>query len=156
MEELTGTEDQLVTIGPPLPWALAINDSTATSDANITLLSSTLCEDVLRLSGLIALHHPDLHLAHVPELELRPFRGAALRLLGSHLLPSRDRLWTTWFFERPEHVAGRYVATVASLDLARAGARLATVVPGAWRFGFELCEPRPGETATRPSQLEAR
>ena len=129
------------TPGHRAPWAVAINQHAATADVEISLVACTVLADILRVSGIVVVHRPSMQLAHVPTLFLSRTDRELLPSVNSLLLPYRDVSWTSWFFTFRDRVAGRYGATIRTLEVSPQFGRDRTVIDGPWRFAFDLPDP---------------
>lgn len=122
------------------PWAIALNESAATDDVEVTLLTLTVVDDILRVSGLLrVVRRADVRLLSTPALTLATRDGLPLTLVRAHALPDGRLLWVSWTYERPADVRTEYEARIGNMDFAlRAGGAAREAMPGPWVFTFRI------------------
>lgn len=127
-------------LGKTVPWAFAVNETAASHDVQITLLSFAIVGDVVRVSGLVRVpNRRDLRLSTVPDLVISQLDGPALTLVAAHVLPQGRMTWVSWVYERPRHVLVPYEARIEQVGLLyQVGGRFQEKPQGPWVFRFQL------------------
>jgi hypothetical protein len=130
-------------LGETAPWAFALNETAASHDVQITLLSYAVVGDIVRVSGLVRVPNSrDVRLSAVPDLVITPLDGPALMLVAAHVLPQGKITWVSWVYERPRHVLVRYEARIEEASLLyRVGGHFQEKPQGPWVFRFRLPPP---------------
>jgi len=125
------------------PWAFAVNETAASRDVQITLLSFAVVGDIVRVSGLVrAPNRHAVRLSGVPDLVLAPRDGPALVLVAAHVLPQGRMTWVSWVYERPSHVFVPYEARIERVGLLnQVGGHFQENPQGPWVFRFRLPSP---------------
>jgi hypothetical protein len=141
--DLDGTGDRTVADGAP--WAVALNSTASNDDVTVTLLALAVVDDVIRVSGVVrVVGRPNALLSSIPTLSLATLDGPPLGMLRAHGLPSGQRVWVSWTFERPAAVARDYEGRIDQFDLAyRAGRFVKEAVTGPWVFTFSVPDGSP-------------
>lgn len=141
------------------PWAVALNETAATDEIKVTLLTVAVVDDAIRVSGLVrVVRRPDVRLSNIPTLTLATLDGPPLGLIGAHVLPNGRVVWVSWTYERPVQVRTEYEGRIDHIDLAyRAGHVVREDVPGPWVFTFRIPDRSDFESPAhaRPSVEEA-
>lgn len=127
-------------LGTTAPWAFAVNETAASHDVQITLLSFAVVGDIVRVSGLVRVpNRHDLRLSAVPDLVICPLDGPALVLVAAHVLPQGRMTWVSWVYERPRQVLVPYEARIEQVGLLyQVGGRFQEKPQGPWVFRFRL------------------
>lgn len=138
-----------------VPWAVALNETAATDEIRVTLLTLAVVDDVIRVSGLVrVVRRPDVRLANIPTLTLATPDGAPLPLIRGHVLPHGRVAWISWTYERPAQVCAAYEGRIDHIDLAyRAGGVVREDVPGPWVFTFRIPDPSQFDGRSQPGSL---
>lgn len=134
------------------PWAVALNQSAATTEIEVTLLAFAVVDGAISVSGIIrVVRRPDVRLLNIPVLTLTTFDGPPLAMTGAHVVPSGRIVWVSWVFERPADVSTEYVGRIDHVDLAyRAGGIVRAALPGPWDFNFTVPDAtEPGRSTDR-------
>jgi len=119
------------------PWAVALNETAATDDIAVTLLTLAVADEIIRISGLMRLlRRSGMRLSSLPALTLGTVDGAPLELLRAHALPDGAMFWVSWLYRRPAEILSGYEGRIDHMDLAD-GARMETV-SGPWVFTFDV------------------
>jgi hypothetical protein len=119
------------------PWAVALNETAATDDMTVTLLTLAVVDEFIRVSGLMRLlRRSGLRLSSLPGLALYTGAGAPLELLRAHALPDGAMFWVSWLYRQPAEICTEYEGRIDHVDLAN-GARMETV-SGPWVFTFNV------------------
>lgn len=129
-------------------WAVALNETATTGDIRVTLLTLTVVDDVIRVSGIIrVVRRPDVKLSNVPTLALATLDGPPLELLRARVLPNERLVWVSWTFVRPADICTEYEGRIDHIDLAYGdGGVVREALPGPWVFTFSIAnESRPGD-----------
>lgn len=138
--------DASLTLGRPAPfgetapWAFSVNETAASHDVQITLLSFAVVGDIVRVSGLVRVpNRRDVRLSAVPDLVISPLDGPALVLVAAHVLPQGRMTWVSWVYERPKHVLAPYEARIEQVGLLyQVGGHFQEKPHGPWVFRFRL------------------
>jgi hypothetical protein len=135
-------------LGMTVPWAFAVNETAASHDVQITLLSFAIVGDVVRVSGLVRVpNRRDLRLSAVPDLVISQLDGPALTLVAAHVLPQGRMTWVSWVYQRPRNVLVPYEARIEQVGLLyQVGGHFQEKPQGPWLFRFRLppsSEPAP-------------
>jgi hypothetical protein len=130
-------------LGKTAPWAFAVNETAASHDVQITLLSFAVVGDIVRVSGLVRVpNRRDMRLSAVPDLVISPLGGPALVLVAAHVLPQGRITWVSWVYERPRHVLVPYEARIEEVGLLhQVGGHFQEKPQGPWVFRFRLPPP---------------
>jgi hypothetical protein len=121
------------------PRTFPLNKTRTSERIEVSLLAFVVVGRVIRISGLVRLHRPDLRIVRAPDLVVPPVDGPPLVAIGTHVLPNGDLSWVAWDFARPQAVLVTYPGRVDRLDLAyRSGGRLELIAPGPWVFDFRI------------------
>jgi len=127
-------------LGATTPWVFAVNETAASDDVQITLLSFTVVGDIVRVSGLVQVPRSrDVRLSAVPDLIISPLDGPAPVLVAAHVLPQGRMSWVSWVYERPRHVLVPYEARIEKVGLLhQVGGHFQEKPQGPWLFRFRL------------------
>jgi hypothetical protein len=122
------------------PWTFAVNETAASQDVQITLLSFAVVGDIVRVSGLVRVpNHRDVRLSAVPDLVICPLDGPPLVPVAAHVLPHGRMTWVSWVYERPMHVLAPYEARIEQVGLLyQVGGHFQEKPHGPWVFRFRL------------------
>src|SRR5450759_512138 len=113
------------------PWAVALNETAATDEVTITLLTLAVVDDVSRVSGIVrVIRRSDLRLSNVPALTLATLDGAPLGLLRAHALPNGPMFWVSWTYGRLAEVYTAYEGRIDRIDLTYGARRVSGRCPG--------------------------
>lgn len=134
------------------PWAYAVNQTAASPDVELTLLTVAFVDDVVWISGFGRMQRrAEIRLAGLPVLCLAPTVGASLFPLGGHVVPNGRSVWVSWVYQRPLQLGGPYEARVEQMDVGSRGGRWRPEpLAGPWVFHFRL------PLAVRPVRLMSR
>jgi len=123
-----------------VPWAVALNETAASDEIEVTLLAFAVVDDLVRVSGLVrVLRRPDVRLASVPTLALATLDGPPLALVGAHVMPHGRVLWVSWIYQRPADILVEYDGRIDHFELTyRAGGIVRETAPGPWVFSFRI------------------
>ncbi len=134
------------------PWAIALNESASTEDVEVTLLTLSVVDDIIRVSGLVrVIRRADVRLLSTPALTLAKRGGLPLTLVRAHALPDGRLLWVSWTYERPADVRAEYEARIGNMDFAfRAGGAAREAMPGPWVFTFRIPAPHEADSSAHP------
>jgi hypothetical protein len=138
------------------PWAVALNQTAATDDITVTLLTLAVVDEFIRVSGLMRLvRRSGLRLSSLPALTLCAGNGAPLELLRAHALPDGSMFWVSWIYRQPAEVCTGFEGRIDHIDLVD-GARVAAL-PGPWAFTFNVSKGSSpgGRSQTDGSAVEA-
>jgi hypothetical protein len=129
------------------PWAFAVNETAASHDVQITLLSFAVVGDIVRVSGLVRVPNSrDVRLSAVPDLVISPLDGPSLVLVAAHVLPQGRMTWVSWVYERPTDLLVPFEARIEQIGLLyQVGGHFQEQPQGPWLFRFRL--PPPSEPA---------
>ena len=121
------------------PWSFPINQVARLGDVEVSLLSLSVVDDVLRVTGVLNVRRLDLRLDRLPELLLHTSDAVPLPSVGAHLLPLAGTVWMEWLFARPARLPVAYVAGISQIELAyRAGGLKDREQVGPVRFEFRI------------------
>jgi hypothetical protein len=134
------------------PWAFAVNETAASHDVQITLLSFAVVGDIVRVSGLVRVPNSrDVRLSAVPDLVISPLDGPSLVLVAAHVLPQGRMTWVSWVYERPTDLLVPFEARIERIGLLyQVGGHFQEQPQGPWLFHFRLppsSEPAPSATS---------
>ncbi len=121
-------------------WAFSVNESARQDDIEITLLTFTVLDDLVRISAIFRLGtRSDARLASIPELALCGGDQGALDRVSAHALPQRQLVWVSWLYKRPVEVLSAYEARIDSVEVSHdVGRGLPVAHLDRWAFRFEL------------------
>jgi hypothetical protein len=125
-------------------WAFSVNETARHDGLAITLLTCTIVDHLVRITGLFRLDGLfDARLAFVPQLAVSSRDGVPLTSVSAHVLPHGRIAWVSWLFERPATVLSEYEARIdtVSVDYPLHRGPIDEHA-GPWAFRFEL-PPRP-------------
>jgi hypothetical protein len=124
----------------PSAWAFALNETSASHDVAITLLSFAIVEDVVRVSGLVRVRgRRDLRLSGVPDLVISTLDDPAPARVAAHVQPQGGMTWVSWIFERPGRLLVTFQARIEQICLQyTVGGRFEETRQGPWIFRFRL------------------
>ena len=140
--------ERIEDVGEPMrtgvSWAFSVNETARHDGVEITLLTCTIVDELVRLTGLFQFDGPlDGRLASIPHLDVAGTAGAGLASVSAHVLPHRRMAWVSWLFQRPATVLHEYEARIEVLSVDySAGRRPPEERVGPWAFRFEL-PPKP-------------
>ncbi|MEX2183986.1 MAG: hypothetical protein WEC14_06030 [Chloroflexota bacterium] len=131
---------ELMASVPLGPWSFPINHVGRAGSVEVSLLSLSVVDSVVRVAGVARIiHRPDLRIDRLPELALQPHDGDPLLSVGSHLLPQAGAVWIEWLYARPAALPTAFVATLDIIHLSyRAGGSTGAERAGPYRFDFQI------------------
>jgi hypothetical protein len=138
-------------VDTPSAWAFALNETSASHDVAITLLSFAIVEDVVRVSGLVRVHgRRDLRLSGVPDLVISTLDNPAPARVAAHVQSQGGMTWVSWIFERPGGLLMTFQARIEQICLQyTVGGRFEETRQGPWTFRFRLPRAADGARARR-------
>ena len=126
-----------------LPWAVALNVTDDRDEITVTLLTLSVVDELLRLTGLLRVRsRSELRIATIPSLELDLPDGTAVRLLDARTQPHGRVSWVSWTYDRPVIIPDRLEARIDRIELEhRVGGTARLELPGPWTFSFSVRPP---------------